>query len=234
MEVTRRTPADRKGGHLARDAASGELLLRESAQCPPEDQDAFQDIDRHSYFNTNNLWIRLDALRDALDANRGALPLPVIRNVKTLDPRDPSSPSVYQLETAMGAAISCFPGAAAVCVDRDRFAPVKTTDDLLVVRSDACTLTKQHTIVLHSTRQGAPPSIRLDPAHFKTVDQFDTAFAAGIPSLLHCSSLEVKGPVRFAANIAFSGDVRIVHTGSEPAMLPSGGYSRQDIELPAS
>ena len=59
MEVADRTAADRKGGHLARRKSDGRLALRESAQCPDEDTDAFQDVDRHRYFNTNNLWINL-------------------------------------------------------------------------------------------------------------------------------------------------------------------------------
>ena len=37
----------------------------------------------------------------------------------------------------MGAAIECFAGAEAICVPRDRFAPVKTTNDLLRLWSDA-------------------------------------------------------------------------------------------------
>src|SRR5262249_55062044 len=81
MEVTARTPSDRKGGHLA--LRDGKLLLRESAQCPDEDMGAFQDITRHRYFNTNNLWLRLDRLAEMLSASGGFLPLPVIQNKKT-------------------------------------------------------------------------------------------------------------------------------------------------------
>ncbi len=135
MEVTARTPSDRKGGHLA--LRGDQLLLRESAQCPEPDMGAFQDITKHRYFNTNNLWLRLDRLRDALAESDGSLPLPLIPNKKTVDPRDKNSPEVYQLETAMGAAIECFPDARAVDVPRRRFAPVKTTGDLLTLRCDA-------------------------------------------------------------------------------------------------
>jgi len=53
--------------------------------------------------------------------------LPLIKNKKTVNPRDGSSAPVFQLETAMGSAIECFDGAAAVVVPRTRFAPVKTT-----------------------------------------------------------------------------------------------------------
>ena len=137
-EFCRRTAADRKGGHLARRVADGQLVLRESAQTRPEDEDAFGDINRHQFFNTNNLWLDLVALDAVLQANDGVLGLPIIRNVKTVDPADSVvSPEVIQIETAMGAAIGVFEGAGAIEVDRSRFLPVKATSDLLVLRSDA-------------------------------------------------------------------------------------------------
>src|SRR3954452_8686743 len=109
MEVADRTQADRKGGHIAR---SGDgLVLREIAQTPDEDVDAFQDTSRHRYFNTNTLWVDLQALRGLLDERDGVLGLPMIVNRKTVDPSDKSSPDVIQLETAMGAAIDVFDGA---------------------------------------------------------------------------------------------------------------------------
>ena len=39
IEAVRRTPSDRKGGHLARRKSDGRLVLRETAQTPPEDAD---------------------------------------------------------------------------------------------------------------------------------------------------------------------------------------------------
>ena len=113
-EFCRRTAADRKGGHLARRRADGQLVLRESAQTAPEDADAFADVDRHRFFNSNNLWLDLDALAERLEETGGVLGLPVIRNVKTVDPTDPGSPTVVQIESAMGAAIGVFDGAAAI------------------------------------------------------------------------------------------------------------------------
>ena len=136
-EVIDRTEADRKGGHLARRRAGGGLVLRETAQVPDEDQEAFEDVERHRFFNANNIWVNLRALERTLEERDGVLGLPMIVNRKTVDPTDPSSPAVVQLETAMGAAIGVFDGAAAVHVPRARFAPVKTTSHLLVVRSDA-------------------------------------------------------------------------------------------------
>src|SRR5204863_6333635 len=91
MEVADRTEADRKGGHLAR-RRDGGLVLRETAQTPDEDLDAFQDVARHRYFNTNNLWVNLRTLADVLEERGGVLGLPLIANRKTVDPSDPESP----------------------------------------------------------------------------------------------------------------------------------------------
>lgn len=206
MEVTRRTEADKKGGHLATRAADGQPLLREIAQCPEEDVPAFQDIDRHRYFNTNNLWIRLDALRDFLAANNGVLPLPVICNSKTVDPRDASSPKVYQLEVAMGAAIQCFPGARAVCVPRSRFFPVKTCSDLLLLRSDAVQIDETGRMSLAPECGGVAPIVQLDSKLYKLVDSLD---ALGVPSLKHVKKLTVTGPHSFAPGEALVGEVTV-------------------------
>ena len=93
-------------------------MLRETAQMPDEDLEAFEDIARHRYFNANNIWVNLRALKRALDERDGVLGLPMIVNRKTVDPSDSSSPAVVQLETAMGAAIGVFEGAAAMHVPR--------------------------------------------------------------------------------------------------------------------
>jgi UTP--glucose-1-phosphate uridylyltransferase len=219
MEVTRRTPSDRKGGHLARRLGTSRLLLRESAQCPEKDLIYFQDIDRHRYFNTNNLWIRLDSLFEELTKGNGFIPLPLIRNEKNVDPRDKKSPKVFQLEAAMGAAIECFDGAAAVEVPRSRFSPVKTTSDLFAVRSDAYELDKSFRVQLRSEREGVPPKVELSD-DYKLVDQLQELVAGGVPSLIRSRSLAVKGPWRFSAEVKIVGDVRFENlsgTVKEPA-----------------
>ena len=93
-------------------------------------------LSRHKYFNTNNLWVNLPSLKATLDESKGVLQLPLIKNKKTVNPRDSDTPAVFQLETAMGSAIECFNDAGAVVVPRDRFAPVKTCNDLFALRSD--------------------------------------------------------------------------------------------------
>jgi len=223
IEAADRTPADRKGGHLCR-LLDGRLALRESAQCPPGDESAFQDVRRHRYFNTNNVWVRLSTLQTLLNEHGGFLPLPTIVNRKTLDPRDPSSPAVLQLETAMGAALSLFPRSAAVRVPRTRFSPVKTTNDLLGVRSDAYELTPDGRIVLAAGRT-APPTIDLDSRYFKLLDAFDRRFPAGPPSLVGCTSLRVVGDVTFGEGVAVGGEVTI-RGGDEPSRIADGAVLR--------
>lgn len=220
MEVADRTAVDRKGGHLAQRRSDGRLVLRESAQCPAEDMDAFQDIGRHRYFNTNNLWLNLPALKALLDERGGVLGLPLIRNSKTLDPRDPASPKVYQLETAMGAAISLFDGAAALRVPRPRFAPVKTCDDLLAVRSDAYVMTGDWQIVANPARTlPGPPVVSLDPRYYKLIDDLEARFPFGPPSLVACERLTVRGDVRFGREVACQGLAEVVNELDHQAAL---------------
>ncbi len=208
MEVKERTVADRKGGHLA-ERVGGGLTLREIAQCPDEERSEFEDIEFFKYFNTNNLWLDLVALKEALHQRDGVLGLPMIRNQKRLDPKDADSPQVYQLETAMGAAISVFDGAKAVRVPSHRFAPVKTTADLLSVWSDAYCLAEDFRVL---PSEGATPEdtrIELDPEYFQHVDQLEAQLSGGAPSLKDCRSLAVSGDVRFGKDIVLRGDVRI-------------------------
>jgi UTP--glucose-1-phosphate uridylyltransferase len=208
MEVADRTASDRKGGHLARRTADGGLVLREIAQTPDEDVDAFQDTERHRYFNTNTLWVDLHALRDVL-ADAGVIDLPMIVNRKTVDPGDKGSTPVIQLETAMGAAIGVFEGAAALRVPRSRFVPVKTTNDLLSLRSDAYVIGEGRAVHLAPERGGVPPFVDLDPDHYKLVDEFDAHFPQGPPSLVACDALRVVGDVTFGADVVVRGEVEV-------------------------
>ena len=208
MEVAQRTAADRKGGHLAR-GADGRLILRESAQCPPEEEAEFQDIHRYRYFNTNNLWLNLRALERLLARQHGILGLPLIRNEKPIDPADPTTPRVYQLETAMGSAISIFEGAQALCVARSRFTPVKKNSDLLVLMSDAYQLNADYTLALAAECNGAPPIVTLDDRYYLLHAEMRARFPAGAPSLRRCVSLNVKGDVTFGRDVTVKGKVAV-------------------------
>jgi len=208
MEAADRTPSDRKGGHLAR-RPSGSLVLREIAQTPQEDQDSFQDVTRHRYFNANTLWVNLRALADLLGQGNGALSLPMIVNRKTVDPADPGSPSVVQLETAMGAAIDVFEGAGALRVPRSRFVRVKTTGDLLSLRSDAYVMSAGPRVELAPELDGTPPVIDLDDEHYKLLPDFERRFPDGSPSLIGCERLSVAGDVRFGGGVVVRGTVHL-------------------------
>jgi UTP--glucose-1-phosphate uridylyltransferase len=208
MEVTDRTDADRKGGHIAR-LKDGGFVLRETAQTPEEDLEALQDISRHRYVNTNNLWVHLQALADVLREREGVLGLPLIVNRKTVDPGDKSTPEVFQLETAMGAAIGVFDGAQPVRVTRRRFSPVKTTEDLLALRSDAYVLADDARVELAPERDGTPPVVDLDDDHYKLLRDFDARFPEGAPSLVACQRLSVEGDVTFGGGVVVRGTVTV-------------------------
>ncbi|MDQ3248506.1 MAG: UTP--glucose-1-phosphate uridylyltransferase, partial [Chloroflexota bacterium] len=219
MEVAQRTPADAKGGHLAL-SPDGELLLREVAQCPPDELDAFQDITRYRYFNTNNLWIHLPTLKRTLDERQGVLGLPLIRNEKPVDPTQPDTPPVYQLETAMGHAIALFANAQAVQVARRRFLPVKNTNDLLALWSDTYVLDDDYTIRLNPARQSDQAvQVDLDKTHYGLFNQLKDHFANSVPSLVNCNQLHIQGDIYFDADITLVGDVYLRHDGEKPFVL---------------
>ena len=212
MEVTDRTEADKKGGHLAR-ARDGRLILRERAQCPPAEEKDFQDVRKYRFFNTNNLWVNLQALKRALDRHGNMLDLPLIVNRKNVDPSDPKSTPVYQLETAMGAAIAMFSDAQAVRVPRSRFSPVKTAEDMLALWSDAYTLADDMHLTLAPERKGRPVVLHLDPKFFATYQDLLARFPHGAPSLVNCESLTIHGDFRFGRNVVVRGNAVLKNDG---------------------
>jgi UTP--glucose-1-phosphate uridylyltransferase len=212
IEAVRRTPSDRKGGHFARRRSDGRIVLRETAQTSRDDQAALADLDRHRYCSTNNLWFDLRAMSQALEARHGILGLPLIRNVKTLDPSDPSTPEVVQIETAMGAAIEVFEGARTIEVGRDRFVPVKTTNDLLVLRSDVYDVGGDYVL---NPAAGDVPFVDLDSTYYKLVPEFERRFPEGAPSLRDATALTVKGDFTFGAKVKVVGDVRLESGAAE-------------------
>jgi UTP--glucose-1-phosphate uridylyltransferase len=225
IEAVRRTPSDRKGGHFARRKEDGRIVLRESAQTLEADKAALADLNRHKYCSTNNLWFDLQAMVDALDARGGILGLPLIRNVKHLDPSDPSTPEVIQIETAMGAAIEVFEGARTIEVGRDRFVPVKTTDDLLVLRSDVYDLRRD--FVLDQAGDEVP-YVSLDGEFYKLVGDFDKRFPDGAPSLREAESFTVRGDWTFGHGVKVVGDVAL---RAKAATRVEGGTVLDEREL---
>jgi UTP--glucose-1-phosphate uridylyltransferase len=209
MEVVQGTEADRKGGHVARRKADGQLVLRETAQTPDSDAESFRDYRRWRWYNTNTLWVDLKVLADTLAKSDGVLELPLIINRKTVDPRDPDSTPVIQLESAMGAAIGSFPGAALLHVPRTRFAPVKTTDDLLVLRSDVYEVSEDLEVEPVAGREDSLPFVELDKRFYRLIDGFEQRFPDGAPSLREAERLVVHGDVTFGAGVRVRGAVEL-------------------------
>jgi UTP--glucose-1-phosphate uridylyltransferase len=220
LEVVEGTKAERKGGHIARRRSGGQLVLRESAQVPPQDSHSFGDYRHWHYFNTNNLWVSLAALDHTLERQGGVLELPLIANHKTLDPRDSRTPEVIQLESAMGSAIASFEGARVLCVPRTRFAPVKTTDDLLLVRSDLYTLSGDWQLQPLPERASSLPYVELDQRYYKLLDEFEARFPEGPPSLREAERLVIAGDITFEGGVIVRGSVEL--EAEQPRRIRSG------------
>ncbi|MEO7069167.1 MAG: UTP--glucose-1-phosphate uridylyltransferase [Nostocoides sp.] len=216
-EVCPRTVNDRKGGHLARRIADDRLVLRDSAMVVPGEEHFFTDNERYDVFHANNLWVDLDILHATLTARDGVLGLPIIVNRKTVDPARKDSPKVIQIESAMGAAIETFDGSRALLVPRTRFRPVKTTNELLLLRSDLFGLDAAYDIL--PTGTGPEPLVDLD-SHYTLIGDFDRRFPRGVPSLAQATSFRVEGEVTFGSDVVCVGDV--VVTASAPTSVDDG------------
>jgi UTP--glucose-1-phosphate uridylyltransferase len=129
---------------------------------------------------------------------------------------------VFQLETAMGAAIGVFDGARPLRVPRRRFSPVKTTEDLLALRSDAYVLGEGSGVELDERRDGTPPVIDLDDDFFKKLADFDARFPGGAPSLVDCERLAVEGDVAFGSGVVVRGKVTVSAEGDGQRTVEDG------------
>jgi len=214
MEVTPKTLADVKGGIVVKHG--GRLILVEAAQVPDNHLEDFIKAGSTMNFNTNNLWWRIDTLLELLQSEQ--LKLPLIVNPKMVN-----DTPVLQLETAMGAAISCFPRPALIVVPRRRFVSVKTTHDLLSLRSDLYSFDRQMSIQFNPQRirLHSPPIINLDPRYYRSLLDFERRFPFPV-SLAACDQLIVEGDIVFGRGISFEGSVIIRNTGPDVASVPDG------------
>ena len=103
----------------------------------------------------------------------------------------------------MGAAIEVFDGARVIVVPRDRFIPVKTTNELALLRSDAVTWDQALT---PSVRQPAPV-VTLGPA-YERVGEFEARMPHGL-GLRSADSLTVLGDWHFGRDVVVVGDVEL-------------------------
>jgi len=221
LEVTDRTPVDRKGGTLV--IREGRLDLLELAQVAPEEGDSFMDINRFRVFNTNNVWIDLEALSTAL--TNDALKLPIICNCKNID-----GARVIQLETAMGAAIGSFQRSRGLRVLRDRFFPTKKVADLFLLQSDACVLDSMFRLRRNPSRPDSlsfMPTVLFDPDFLDHPEDISKRFeAASSVSLVRANSLQVKGRAFFEREVIIQGSVEIEVPDGQEYRIPSGTVLR--------
>jgi len=220
MEVTDKTRADIKGGTLIQ--YEGKLRLLEVAQVPKEHEDDFKSVKKFNVFNTNNLWISLPAIQRLVDER--TLDMEIIVNPKSLD----GGLNVYQLETAVGAAMKCFDSAIGINVPRSRFLPVKQTSDLLLVMSNLYSL--DHGALIMSPMRMFPstPLIKLGENHFKKVSPFLSRFGS-IPDVLELDHLTVSGDVTFGRGVSLRGTVIIIANHGDRIDIPSGAILENKI-----
>ncbi|CAK9437266.1 uncharacterized protein LODBEIA_P16440 [Lodderomyces beijingensis] len=212
MELTDKTRADVKGGTLIN--YQGEVRLLEIAQVPKEHVEEFKSIKKFKYFNTNNLWINLRAIKRLVEAN--AIEAEIIPNQKIIG----NDVNVLQLETAVGAAIRHFKGAHGVVVPRSRFLPVKTCSDLLLVKSDLFYL-EHGALKLDPTRDGfSNPLIKLG-SHFKKVSGFQSRIPH-MPKILELDHLTITGNVSIGKGVQLKGTVIIVCNDGDKIDIPNG------------
>lgn len=220
MEVTDKTMADVKGGTLIN--SNGSLKLLEVAQVPSDKLSEFTSIKKFKIFNTNNIWIKTRALKDALvskDFN-----LEVIVNPKSIEN---DGRKVIQLETAIGSAIQHFKKSIAVNVPRTRFLPVKNCSDLFLLQSDLYLLSKG-TLTLNPRRPfPSVPIIKLGDG-FKKISHFLSRFATP-PKILELNHLTVMGDVYFGADVTLKGTVIIVANGGSKIDIPAGSILEDKV-----
>lgn len=206
MEMTPKTLADKKGGAIYRKLVDGKMVqyeLLETAQVPKEHEHEFSGLGKFRTFSTNNLWINLAALKERF--NQGNFSLSLIVNPKQVDGQE-----VIQLETAMGSAVGNFSKFKGIIIPRDRFAPVKKTEDYLIRRSDAYILNEDFSLTMANERKEkglGEVLISLDEKHYKKIQQFDALFVS-LPSLLYCEELVVEGEVLFDVPVSIKGKVK--------------------------
>jgi len=200
MELTDKTKADVKGGTII--DYEGTVRLLEIAQVPKEHEQDFKSIKKFKYFNTNNIWLNLKAIKRVVENHE--LELEIIPNSKTIpvDKKGESDISVIQLETAVGAAIRHFKNAHGVNVPRRRFLPVKTCSDLMLVKSDLYSM-KHGQLLIDAARFGPAPLIKLG-SHFKKVSDFQKRVPS-IPRILELDHLTITGAVNLGRGVTLKG-----------------------------
>jgi UTP--glucose-1-phosphate uridylyltransferase len=96
----------------------------------------------------------------------------------------------------------------------------KTTDDLLVLRSDVYEVGEDMDVRPANGDTAALPYVELDKRFYRLIDDFERRFPDGPPSLREATRLVVHGDVTFGANVRVHGAVEL--DVSEPTDIGSG------------
>ncbi|KAK8125340.1 UTP-glucose-1-phosphate uridylyltransferase [Apiospora kogelbergensis] len=202
MELTNKTKADVKGGTII--DYEGSVRLLEIAQVPKEHVNEFKSIKKFKYFNTNNIWMNVKAIKRVVENDE--LEMEIIPNGKTIpgDKKGESDISVIQLETAVGAAIRHFRNAHGV-------------------NSDLYAL-KHGQLQMSASRFGDAPLIKLG-GDFKKVSDFQKRIAS-IPKIVELDHLTITGNVNLGRGVVLKGTVIIVATEGSTIDIPRDPSSR--------
>jgi len=219
VEVTPKTMLDVKGGTLI--DQNGQLRLLELAQVPREHIPDFESIRKFSIFNTNNMWVRMAAMKEIVDSGRIYTDLDLIVNRKPFG----KGRTVVQLEIASAASVSFFKRSVGICVPRTRFLPVKGTSDLFLLQSNLFQFTNgtahQNPDRMQHCGTMSLPRARFGP-EFKTVKDFLSRFPQGVPNIVGLEDLVVSGDVTFGKGVVLRGHVVIVAPPGSKIMIPAG------------
>mmetsp|Transcript_7527 Transcript_7527/g.16400 ORF Transcript_7527/g.16400 Transcript_7527/m.16400 type:complete len:509 (+) Transcript_7527:212-1738(+) len=226
MEVTKRERQDISGGTLVE--LHGKPVLLEKYALPKVLGDNIRRDKRFDKFNTNNIWVNLREMQRLVSVHKSLNLQVIVKEKMTTFPNGTEAPCLTFL-TAAGAAISLFDDVCVVSVPRERFLPVKTTDDLFAVQSDLFTV-KHGTLHLSEKRTITPrvPTVKLGPC-FKTVDEYMQRLPFGVPDIIDLEHLTVSGSVSFRNRIQLKGTVIIVAEEGSHIDICSGSSIRDKV-----
>jgi len=151
--------------------------------------------------------------------------------------------NLIQLQSSIGNAIQCFPGATAIHVPYERFIPYRNIEHLLLFRSDAYILEKNHYLIeLNPECGNSVPHVILRPPGKPTQreeEEFYRFFlnaiegdSGAIPSLKHCRNLAICGKVRLNGKCVFVGNVMIINNDVNGVKdLPHGVIADRVLDL---
>lgn len=105
---------------------------------------------------------------------------------------------------------------------RSRFFPVKTTSDLLLLRSDAVSVDADGKVALAPERNGTAPIVDLDPGLYKLVDSLDSL---GLPSLVGLDKLTLRGHFHFQDGAVLQGTLLMENNTEETKEILPGVYA---------